>query len=475
MKFIKAPITECLHSIIEQVDSMRKWGHTWFLDDDGQVDRVRTSTGVLLSVGDKVTDFWDDPCHIESFDPEDDSAYLINEEGGENTDYSIEDIVEMIKKSVRKTKKATIPENKECVKENAEESKVYRVTYDVGDNIFSAVMVEANSEKEAEKIFIKARPDKKDKIIGIREQDGLEVASNKKKGMSLIKEDMEPIEVNGIDLSGDNGFKGTQLEETSSEDKLFIKIKEEDLQNLPDWLDDKHWYVSRYNIDFEKIPDTPFYKVIADNRKDIGRFVHDFDLDDKVLVGNFLESVSKEELKEEKEEMPIYKITVKEKDAQDLFSSFMVRANSEEEAKQLYQDKYAAYGELVGIRDVSDYEVNEFKRRGMKLYEDVEENEEVPAPPIVGEESAAASIINSLIRDEWVAIDQYNSAMANFKEMKIGDKIIEVLNHIMIDENTHVGNLQEVLALLAPATDKIEKGNEQAEEILGTENNEVGV
>ena len=404
MKFIKAPITECLHSMTEQVDSIRKWGHTWFLDEDGQVDRVRTSTGVLLSVGDKVTDFWDDPCYIESFNPEDDSAYLINEEGGENTDYSIEDVVDMIKRSIRKNKKAAISENKKCVKENVEESKVYRVTYDVGDNIFSAVMVEANSEKEAEEIFTEAQPDKKDKIIGIREQDDLEVANNKKKGMSFIKENMEPIEVNGIDLSGDNGFKGTQLEETSGEDKLFIKIKEEDLQNLPDWPDDKHWYVSRYNVDFEKIPDTPFYKVIADNRKDIGRFVHDFNLDSSVLVGNFLESIDKKELNE-----------------------------------------------------------------------DVEEGEEIPEPPVIGTESAAASIINSLIRDEWVAIEQYNSAMTNFKEMEVSDKIIEVLNHIMIDENTHVGNLQEVLALLAPATDKIEKGNEQAEEILGTENNEVGV
>lgn len=299
MKFIKESIEfpssknrvkECIHPIREEERRIsRKWGHTWFFNDQGDVTKVRTKDGTLLPLGFKIKGGY----FINGFDPTTNTVFISQStdvDGGD--DYAVEDVVEMIKHPV--TDEAKL--NEEI------ENKIYRVTYvvDKDANIFSAVMIKAVAEGEAQSIFLNKFPDTE--ILGIREIDDGEVETNKKKGMSLI-EDLDVDEL--------------EAEEKATEDN--------------------------------------------------------------------------------------------------------------------------------------------------------------PEPPVAGEESAAASIINSLIRDEWLAIEQYNSAMINLKEYNVDEKIIEVLNHIMFDENTHVGNLQEVLALLAPATDKIEKGNEQAEQILGTENKEVGV
>ena len=383
LKGIEESIEECIHPVQEEKNKISKrWGHTWYFDRLGNVEKVRAKDGTVLHRGERFQsdkDFY----VINGFDPDTDTVFVVEPdnydphdvEGG--ADYAVEDVVEIFKGWDKQSLDGSTDSSNiidETINEEIERG-IYRVTYvvDKDANIFSAVMINARGEADAQSIFLKKFPDTE--ILGIRELDDREIETNKKKGMSLI----------------------------------------EDLDNTGSG---------------------------------------------------------------------IYKITVREKDAPDIFSSFMVKANSEAEAKQLYQDKYSSYGELVGIRDVADYEVKEFKRRGMKLYEDLDvdelESEEEatkdnPEPPVAGEESAAASIINSLIRDEWLAIEQYNTAMVNLKEYGIDEKIIEVLNHIMMDENTHVGNLQEVLALLAPATDKIEKGNEQAEQILGTENEEVGV
>lgn len=96
------------------------------------------------------------------------------------------------------------------------ERAIYRVTYveDEKDNIFCAVMINARGEADAQSVFLNKFPNKE--ILGIRQLDNVEVETNKKKGMSLL-EDMIPIEIAGIDLSGDDDFKGTQLEVTPEE------------------------------------------------------------------------------------------------------------------------------------------------------------------------------------------------------------------------------------------------------------------
>ena len=373
LKGIEESVEECIHSIQEEKNKISKrWGHTWYFDRLGNVEKVKAKDGTVLHRGERFQsdkDFY----VINGFDPDTDTVFVVEPddydshdvEGG--IDYAVEDIAE----------------------------------------IFKALNQDLNEDCE--------------------------------------------------------------------EEYVTVTLPKDALNDLPDFPQQLYWYTNRYALDF-KTSDHSSYYTVTGEKEDIDRFIDDFDL-------NYALKEQKEPIKEDAEKS-IFKITVREKDSPDIFSSFMVKANSEEEANQLYQDKYADYGELAGIRGVDDYEVGEFKRRGMKLYEDLEvdeleaeeeKTEDNPEPPVAGEESAAASIINSLIRDEWLAIEQYNSAMVNLKELKVDDKIIEVLNHVMFDENTHVGNLQEVLALLAPATDKIEKGNEQAEKILGTENEDVGV
>lgn len=229
------------------------------------------------------------------------------------------------------------------------------------------------------------------------------------------------------------------------------KIKTKDLEDLPGFPEDIHWYTNRYGIQFKEKESGAYYIVTGD-KEDIDRFIKDFEIGIKLTEAN--------------ENKRTYRVTYSLKNTDNVFNAIMVKANSEQEAKDICLNKIKEVNEILGVQELNDLDIENNKKKGMSLLEDFEEGEDIPEPPVVGDDFAASSVINDLIKDEWTAIDQYNTAMANFKEWGIDGKVIEVLNHIMLDENTHVGNLQEILALFAPATDKIEKGNEQAEDIL---------
>ena len=97
-----------------------------------------------------------------------------------------------------------------------------------------------------------------------------------------------------------------------------------------------------------------------------------------------------------------------------------------------------------------------------------EPDDDVLNAPDEGPSYGMAETINSLIRDEWEAIDGYNSAIVmarNFGE----EDVAESLTHIQNEENKHVGELQELLKRFTPSADKIEDGTKEAKSELDDE------
>ena len=93
---------------------------------------------------------------------------------------------------------------------------------------------------------------------------------------------------------------------------------------------------------------------------------------------------------------------------------------------------------------------------------EVTTTETTPETPTVGPELGIAGVINSLIIDEFEAIDGYNSAIATAEEEGMTD-IVNVLKDIANEENLHVGQLQTCLAKVSPNAKSIDDGQVEAE------------
>ena len=97
--------------------------------------------------------------------------------------------------------------------------------------------------------------------------------------------------------------------------------------------------------------------------------------------------------------------------------------------------------------------------------------ENVPEGPSEGSDTGVASEIIRLINDEWEAIQGYIDAIAtlraNINSNPFYEAAIAVLEEISAEENTHVGQLQEVLRQISPNAQEINKGTEEAKSQLG--------
>lgn len=91
------------------------------------------------------------------------------------------------------------------------------------------------------------------------------------------------------------------------------------------------------------------------------------------------------------------------------------------------------------------------------------EEESTPNPPEVGQDMGIAGILSALIKSEWDAIDDYNSAIATLSEMEDTEDIIDVFKDIVAEEHVHVGQLQKSLETISPNAAEIKKGEKEAE------------
>lgn len=95
------------------------------------------------------------------------------------------------------------------------------------------------------------------------------------------------------------------------------------------------------------------------------------------------------------------------------------------------------------------------------------ESELEPGKVLSEKNAAFADMLNTLIIDEWEAINGYQSVIQSMKSMKKSKKAIDILQSIMAEEHAHVGELHKVLALVNPdSEEQIEHGKEEAEEII---------
>lgn len=82
------------------------------------------------------------------------------------------------------------------------------------------------------------------------------------------------------------------------------------------------------------------------------------------------------------------------------------------------------------------------------------------------------SLVNSLIISEYDAIDQYNSAIAT-AQAEGTDDVLPVLQDIINEEQTHVGQLQELAKLFDKSAKEVASGTEEAKEQLSDEGEEM--
>lgn len=98
--------------------------------------------------------------------------------------------------------------------------------------------------------------------------------------------------------------------------------------------------------------------------------------------------------------------------------------------------------------------------------------EGVPVPPQSDLNFGLAGMINSLIKDEWDAIDGYNSTMATLMQINTPEaqQAVKIFTDIVNEENIHVGQLQRVLELVSPNAVSINRGAEEASRQMDCDN-----
>ena len=78
-----------------------------------------------------------------------------------------------------------------------------------------------------------------------------------------------------------------------------------------------------------------------------------------------------------------------------------------------------------------------------------------------------SNMINTLIKDEWDAVEGYNSAIATLSDYDDEDNILSVLEDIRDEEYIHIGQLESCLSVLAGnPTEQIDDGSEEGFEQL---------
>lgn len=91
--------------------------------------------------------------------------------------------------------------------------------------------------------------------------------------------------------------------------------------------------------------------------------------------------------------------------------------------------------------------------------------------PAEGTDTGVAGELIALINDEWEAIQGYNNAIATLRGVADQNPFyadaIKVLEDISAEENTHVGQLQEVLRRISPNAAEIDSGKKEAKNQLG--------
>ena len=101
----------------------------------------------------------------------------------------------------------------------------------------------------------------------------------------------------------------------------------------------------------------------------------------------------------------------------------------------------------------------------------LQENFETPAP---GTDTGLANLIIDAINDEWEAISGYND-LIEVMSREGHEDMVKVINDIANEENTHVGQLQEILKTISSNVENIDDGaSEAANQLNNTADDDFG-
>lgn len=219
-----------------------------------------------------------------------------------------------------------------------------------------------------------------------------------------------------------------------------------------------------YKVTFTLGKHTNWSRVDATNEEDAKQQVTDYvtrkwpDRDFEISdVEEFDETEIEESLNEslESDPMEANKIFVNGK----LYITFEKGTPQDEIDKVAYELKH-----ILGTKEVRvAYE--DGSTYNMKV-ESLKEDMITDAQPI--EDGAAvgmATVISDLIKDEYEAIDGYNSAIATAEANGFTD-MINVLTEIQAEENLHIGQLQSVMNTLDPNAHLVDDGQQEGIEQL---------
>lgn len=101
----------------------------------------------------------------------------------------------------------------------------------------------------------------------------------------------------------------------------------------------------------------------------------------------------------------------------------------------------------------------------MKKLHLLEDVEEVVAP--VENDLQASTLVSSLIKTEWDAVDLFNAVLVTLQDRgSLDSDINTILNEIITDHYKNIGQLEKCLQVLNATTLQIEHGKEEAEEVI---------
>lgn len=82
---------------------------------------------------------------------------------------------------------------------------------------------------------------------------------------------------------------------------------------------------------------------------------------------------------------------------------------------------------------------------------------------------AVADMLIDEINKRWENVRGLNSTIVTLKEEKDYKDIIPVIEQILEDEHSNIGQLEQLIELIAPKADNIESGKEETIDILDSE------
>lgn len=157
--------------------------------------------------------------------------------------------------------------------------------------------------------------------------------------------------------------------------------------------------------------------------------------------------------------------------------SFRKTAKNESLTEELEEEKPVEEKEQEAkkneiVEEVSDEEIEEIKEKSEEeapeseevAEEEVEEKTEESDPSTPSDlDTAIASMLGNAIIRTWEAIDNLNSIMVSVKTENEEHPIISIIQAIVDDEMMHVGQLEQAMQHVDPASENIEQGKAELE------------